>query len=351
MSYRFLLTTGGTGGHIFPALALARELKEEKKCSILFAGGRLSSNAYFNLETFHSKDIACSGAWLKGAFKNMTGVVQAIKVLSDYSPDAVIGFGSYYTLPVLTAAYLLEIPILLHEANSIPGRVNRLFSPCAEKTWIFFSEAKKQLQGLVEECKMPLRAQFRKGNIPKKEALAYFQLDDTKTTLLVFGGSQGAKVVNALFSEAVLIELKKTLPPFQVIHFTGAHEEPLHLSHRYAAHGIQSYVKPFEERMDMAWAAADMAVTRAGACSVAEQYEYEVRGVVIPFRQAADGHQESNADKLIQAGLALKLKEEELTGDAFVERLRELLQRQGGICPLKQEYELSDRIIDWMERR
>lgn len=193
MSCRLLLSAGGTGGHIFPALALADELKARHDCYILFAAGKLSKNPYFSHDELEFKDVSCSSKLLQGMGLNCKGVFESIKIIKDYKPNAVIGFGSYYTLPMLIAAAILRVPILLHEANSIPGRVNRLFSPFARKTWISFSEAKNRLSGSVDLCKMPLRAHFKKGLVTKKEALSYFNLDTNIPAILIFGGSKALR--------------------------------------------------------------------------------------------------------------------------------------------------------------
>lgn len=355
MTHRILISAGGTGGHIFPAVALASELKERYGSSIFFAAGKLSSNPYFQKECFLFRDISCSSKAFQGALANCKGVLESIQLIQEFNPDVVMGFGSYYTLPVLMAAIFLKKPLLLHEANSIPGRVNRLFSFFAKKTWIFFPEAKNQLRGSVERCKMPLRKQFQKGIVSKQEALAFFQLNPEIPALLIFGGSQGAKGINALFSEAVLLEMKRSLPFFQIIHLTGSSEDMGVLNQRYTELQIPSYVKPFENRLDLAWAAADIAITRAGASSIAEQYEYGIPGLTIPFPHATDGHQQLNASHLEKTGLGIVVSEKELSSSVFVEKILDLFAHKN-LRQLKfnehkhnfPSFDLSDRIIDWI---
>lgn len=346
---RFLLTTGGTGGHIFPALALAEELCE-KKGTVLFAGGNLSKNPYFKDAAFPFKDVACSPHLIRGLGNHWKGILEAARVIRDFNPDAVIGFGSYYTLPVLIAAKWLGKPLLLHEANSIPGRVNRLFAPFADKTWTYFPKARLHLFGKVEECKMPLRSHFRKGIVSKEEARKFFNLNPDQLTLLIFGGSQGAKVINALFSETAVLELKKILPPFQIIHFTG-------LNQTISYEGIPHFVKPFEKRIDLAWAAADLSITRAGASSIAEQFEYGVPGLVIPFERAKDKHQEHNAAFLQAAGIGVSLLESEVES-SFVEKLAALYNNREHAQERWNQYKkchslrsLSEEILNWLEEK
>lgn len=351
MSCRLLLSAGGTGGHIFPALALASELKERHDCSILFAAGRLSKNPYFARDAFTFKDVSCSSRLLQGMGLNVKGVVESIRIIKDYKPDAVIGFGSYYTLPTLAAATIMRVPVLLHEANSIPGRVNRLFSPFAKKTWISFTEAKNRLSGSIDLCKMPLRSQFKKGLVSKKEALAHFNLDADYPTLLIFGGSQGARRINDLFTEFLVAHL----PRIQIIHFTGSSESESVLSARYRACNIPHYVKSFEKRIDLAWGAADMAITRAGASSLAEQWEFEVPGILIPYPEATDDHQDFNANDLVTAGLCYKLREKDMTQKVFLEMVLSLIQDREKMKKRFNEnkndtkLDLSQHIMDWIK--
>lgn len=352
MSSRLLLSAGGTGGHIFPAIALANELKTLHGCSVLFTAGKLSKNPYFPIEEFTFKDVSCSSMLFKGAYLNSKGIIESMRIIKDYKPDAVIGFGSYYTLPTLAAATLLRVPILLHEANSIPGRVNRIFSPFAKKTWVSFSEAKNKLSGVVEQCKMPLRKQFKKGSASRKDAFAYFDLDVSLPTILVFGGSQGAKRINNLFSESLLEYVKN----IQIIHFTGSAADEEVFSKRYQAFGVRHYVKSFEKRIDLAWIAADMAVTRAGASSLAEQWEFEVPGILIPYPEATDNHQDFNANDLVNAGLCYKLREKDINASVFLETVQRLIQNRKSMQThfienkkKDTQLDLSQHIMDWIK--
>lgn len=348
MKFKVVLTAGGTGGHIFPALAVAEELKDHS-CDILFAAGNLSQNIYFNDTNFAYKDISCSPFIIKGMFTNTKGVLEATRLLRAFKPDVVIGFGSYYTLPILIAAKWMQIPILLHEANSIPGRVNRLFAPFANKTWTYFPQTKNQLKGIVQQCKMPLRPLFKKGMVPKVEAKKFFNLNGDLLTILIFGGSQGARALNGLFSPSIIKELKKHLPPFQLIHFTGTKDK---LSYKEIPH----YITSFERRIDLAWAAADIAVTRAGASSVAEQILYEVPGLLIPYPMATDNHQEFNADFLVETGLGIKVIEEKLTPAFFMEKMVSIYQNRHQAALKINQYkknhslmELSTEILHWLK--
>lgn len=362
MKRKVLLTSGGTGGHIFPALAVAKELQDKYKCEVLFAGGNLSQNPFFETQ-FNFQDVACAPwklsltQFYKGPFNLVKGVSSALHLIRTYKPDFVVGFGSFYTLPVLVAAKIAGVPLFLDEQNSIPGKVNRLFSPLAECTFIHFPTAQQKLMGKSQFGAFPLRSQFKKGLVSAQEARKAFQLDPDVTTILVFGGSQGAKRINRLFSEAALFHIKDHVPDFQVLHFTGDHTDAELLMQRYVNCNIGSYVRPFEKRMELAWAAADIAVTRAGAASIAEQIEFEVPGVLIPYPFATDKHQDINADFLADAGLAVKANESDLTPQILAYKVRDalvnILDKENAFKKFKNKYfsnPISDEIIQWITK-
>jgi UDP-N-acetylglucosamine--N-acetylmuramyl-(pentapeptide) pyrophosphoryl-undecaprenol N-acetylglucosamine transferase len=255
----------------------------------------------------------------KSLYRIGKGIKQSLQLIDVFQPQLVIGFGSFYSFPVLAAARWRKIPIVLFEPNAIPGKVNRLVSKWALLSAVQFSEAGRMLAGDIIEVKMPV------GERKKLEAGAarnYFYLDLERFTFLVFGGSQGSESINRLFSETIL----KMIAPFafQVIHITGKTHSAELIRRQYEKAGIRACVKAFEERMDLAWSAADAVIGRSGAASVAELIKYEVPGILIPFPQAADDHQTKNAlfiEKTV--GGAITCPESSLT----IERLKPLLEQ------------------------
>lgn len=346
MGKKVLITAGGTGGHIYPALALADQLRGRHPGNeILFAGGNLSANRYFAEKKYAYKEVACA-PMARGVIRlisdNLRGFSQSLRILKEFQPDVVVGFGSYYTLPTLLAAKCLRIPIVLHEANSIPGKVNRLLARCATVTGIHFPETAKLLGGNVVEVGMPLREEFALMPIRRDEAALYFGLSPTRQTLLVFGGSQGAQAINALFPETLRgLDL-------QVIHIAGHEESAKAMEEQYRASGIPSAVKGFETRMDLAWHLADLAVARSGAGTVAEMIEFEVPTLFIPFPYAADQHQGKNAETLVKRGRAFKLNQQGLTDEELRTTLSKMLaedrldQMRAAIRQLKQRIRPHD---------
>ncbi len=327
---KILMAVGGTGGHLFPAMALGEELTEKYGCEVLLAGGKLSQNQFVENAKIPFCEVNCGSLTMnplklmKESWRLLKGVKESMDLLRSYSPDAVLGFGSFYSLPLLIACKLMRKRLFLHEGNSIPGRVNRLFAPMAEKVWVHFPGAKNYLNGNARLGGLPLREKLRKGFQTARDARKIFQLDPELLTILVLGGSQGAKKLNALFSEAVLFHLKDLLPAFQVIHAAGSHSEAELLMARYVSASIPAYVRPFIKNMESAWSAATLVVSRAGAASIAEQYAFEVPGLLVPYPYATDNHQEANADFLVSVGLAIKELQENLTPQSLSMRIQDL---------------------------
>lgn len=319
---KILITAGGTGGHLFPAQGLAKQLTKSNE--ILFVAGGLGKNRYFDSESFPYREINTPSISTKNPFKLLMnifgiaqGVIQTIRIMKKFKPDVVVGFGSFYTIPVLLAAKMKKIPIVLHESNSLPGKANRWFSSSAKAVGVHFPFTKSVLKGNVIVVPTPLRDGYSYGTISKNNARNYFQLDPEMFTLLIFGGSQGALGINRLIQGLFQNGFDKKL---QVIHLIGNHTSIEEFESLYHKHGVRSSVKRFEPAMNIAWQAADLFIGRSGASSIAEATEFQVPGILIPYPYATENHQEKNADfyvnevkggvKLLEGGLtATKLKE------------------------------------------
>lgn len=327
MLKRILITAGGTGGHVFPAQGLAQQLlKHSPDCEILFVAGGLAKNRYFDRSSFSFKEVPCSPLLsknplksLKGCFHLATGFYQSLQVLREFNPEAVIGFGSYYTLSPLLAAKWLQIPIILHEGNSIPGKVNKWLASYADAVGVHFPYTISLLKGDVVEVGLPLREGYGASLYSQEEARGYFGLSPSERTLLVFGGSQGARFINQLMLGLMKRGWKGCS---QVIHLTGDEAIVPELADAYALQGIKACVKPFEQEMDRAWGSADFFVGRAGAATMAEAMAFEVPGLLIPYPLATDNHQEKNADFLVHTvGGAVKQLESDLDPSKLCEIL------------------------------
>lgn len=338
MSNKILIATGGTGGHVYPAMALAQQLRQEMPaCQVLFIGGGLGTNRYFDREAFSHRAVACapfgslSPKVLAASLFNISrGIWQSQRIIRDFKPDVAVGFGSFYAFPPLVAAKLMSVPMVLHEANSIPGRANRLLARWADVTGVHFPETVHLLKGKAVEVGMPLRHGFKQAPQLRAAARQHFGLDVQRHTLLVFGGSQGAHAINLMVAEA--LKMKGRGLSFQVLHIAGDPAMVQQLQTDYDKADVFAIVKPFEARMELAWQAADLVICRSGAGAVAEQLEFEVPGILIPYPRAAENHQEHNADFMVATvGGGVKLLEKGLTAERLVMCLEEFLKDDGAV--------------------
>ena len=349
------MSAGGTGGHLFPAQSLAEALPDWE---ILFVAGGLSTSHYFNREFFRFEEIPCATFSLtsplqmcRGLGKICLGIQRSTKILQSFNPDVVIGFGSFFTLPVLAAASFLRKPIVLHEQNTVLGKVNRLFAPWVHTTAITFPMTRTYLNG--KTAKKAVEVIFPQRNRPPStdlEAWDYFGFSPCeKPLILVFGGSQGAARLNALFLEAA-----PHLPPIQVLHFTGNQSQASSASARYQELGISACVKSFEPRMDLAMRIADYGVTRAGAATVCELIHYNLPALLVPFPFATENHQEKNGEHFVSIVKGGKMyKENELEAaqlaNCMIEQLADREAIKDNITAYKQHrraIHLADLIQD-----
>jgi UDP-N-acetylglucosamine--N-acetylmuramyl-(pentapeptide) pyrophosphoryl-undecaprenol N-acetylglucosamine transferase len=295
-----VLSAGGTGGHLFPALNLAKQLQD--KADICFiSGGALNALSSEINHPFH--EVKCSPLKfqrplqvLKAVPKIVRGVYKSFRLFQKYKPDLVIGFGSYFTFPVLLAAWCRGIPLVLHEQNAFPGKVNRLFSSYATYTAITFPEAQEHLKGEAQHVLFPSKEQ---EELQREECFRYFELDPQLPTLLVYGGSSGALGLNTLILKS-LVQLKRLWGPFQVIHCVGKQEDQARVKAHYTSAQVPVCLRPFEKHLERALFIADVAVTRAGSGTVNELIEFALPSVLIPYPNASENHQEKNALHFIQ---------------------------------------------------
>lgn len=291
MNKRILLSAGGTGGHLFPAQAVAEKL--DPSVEVLFVAGGLKTSPFFNRNRFSYHDLPVatlhfSHPWkmIKNIARIGRGVIKALKILRDFKPDLVIGFGSFYSFPVLTAALLLKIPILLHEQNVLPGRVNRLFSRWAYKTAISFEGTK--LIGKTQLVRFPNR------KYAQCDPWDYFGWKPGEKIILICGGSQGAQKLNQFISNYPWKGVR-------LLHIVGNRpEEVQYITRLYQQRGISAQVKAFEPRLDLAMQIAEFAICRAGAATLSELIFFRTPAILVPFPYAQDDHQWFNADFFVR---------------------------------------------------
>lgn len=309
-------------------MATAEVLIEAGAAEVLFVGAGLSTNRFFSRGVFSSIDIP-SGGSLKGLYPLFKGICRSFKILKEFQPDVVVGFGSYHSLPALIMAKLLKIPIVLHEANSVPGKVNRLLSRYAHLTGVQFPGAATLLKGNVQQIALPLRKGYLRGHLERNAAAEYYGLDSTIKTVLIFGGSQGAEAINNAITESFLKQIKLALGPFQVLHFTGNEKHRTKLSDCYESAGIVAIIKEHEPLMDHAWSCSDLVIARAGASTIAEQLAFEIPAVYIPYPGAADNHQYLNALFVVnEVKGAILIPQDQLNSTLLAEKIVAILSEE-----------------------
>lgn len=322
---RLLLAGGGTGGHLFPAVALAEQLRrEEPESAVLFVGtargleSRLLPELGWPLRTVPMSGWAGLGLAerLKVPGRLLASLSQSRRILKEFHPDVVVGVGGYASLPVLLAARLAGIPYLVHEQNAWPGLANRLLGGGAERVCLSFAEAGKGFRGArLAVTGNPVRAAMESCPPLTSEPLQ----------LLVFGGSHGARAINRALLEALpaLAAWRGTL---SIVHQTGrADLDEVSAGYRAAGWtGVE--VTPFITDMATAYARASLVVCRAGATTLAELTACGRPAVLIPYPFAANNHQEANAAALAAKGAAIMLVQRELKADSFAALLDGLLR-------------------------
>lgn len=302
---KFLLAVGGTGGHLLPAQALAKELMSQN-CEIFFCGGKLGSNPFFHKQNFPFREISGASPFrgnpLSAGMQLWRGWRESLALIDDIQPDSIIGFGSFYSFPTLLAAKQRKIPYILVESNALPGKVNRLFSKGGVFTAVQFLEAKKKLKGDVLHSHIPFwSTPSLSSSMSRADARKYFELKPDRFTLLIFGGSQGARILNQIAS---FLE-----DDLQVLHFCGKGYDDKAIRATYDSKQIHACVKPFEENMRLAYLAADLALTRAGGSTINELIDYQVPAILVPWPGASENHQYQNACGFVAMGGGMLLEE------------------------------------------
>ena len=313
--HKFIVSGGGTGGHIYPAIAIANELKSRfPDAEFLFVGAKDK----MEMQKVPQAGFPIKGLWIAGLQRKLTlqNILFPIKLISslresraiikEFKPDVVVGTGGFASGPLLQMANSLNIPTLIQEQNSFPGITNKLLSKKANKICVayenldrFFPKEKLILTG------NPVRQDLIDIHSKREEAIKYFNLDVTKKTLLVLGGSLGARRVNQLIEKELDYFASQNI---QVIWQCGKFY--LEEYKRYDSNNVQ--VLAFIDRMDLVYAAADFVISRSGASSVSELCIVGKPVLFIPSPNVAEDHQTKNAKAIVDKNGALMLKESEL---------------------------------------
>ncbi|AWG20214.1 undecaprenyldiphospho-muramoylpentapeptide beta-N-acetylglucosaminyltransferase [Flavobacterium faecale] len=313
--YKFILSGGGTGGHIYPAVAIANELKLRfPNAEFLFVGAQDK----MEMQKVPQAGYAIKGLWIAGLQRKITlqnmmfpikivdSLIKSRKIIKEFKPDVAIGTGGFASGPLLQMANSMGIPTVIQEQNSFPGITNKLLSKKASAICVayenlerFFPSEKMILTG------NPVRQDLISIDDKREEGIAHFKLDKNKKTLLVLGGSLGARRVNQLIEKELEFFLEQGI---QIIWQCGK----LYFEEYKKYNSAYVQVLAFVERMDLVYAAADVIISRAGASSVSELCIVGKPVIFIPSPNVAEDHQTKNAKAIVDKNGALLLKEYEL---------------------------------------
>lgn len=313
---KILFAGGGTGGHFYPALALAEEIKKlTPRSELLFVGTKGKIEA----RVVPQRGYPFRTIWISGFHRRLTlsnllfpvklvvSMVQSFFLIKQFQPDVVVGTGGYVCGPVLSVASWLRVPTVVHESNSYPGVTTRLVAHRVSKVLITFEATKQWLKRLdnVEIVGTPTREIL--GTVSKEEGQKNFRLDAGKKTVLVFGGSLGASSINNAVLRMKEDFVKNNM---QLIWQTGQADFE-RVRQAIGAEKI-GWMGPFIDHMEYAYAAADLAVCRAGSSTIAELMRVGLPAILIPYPQAAADHQTMNARTLVDAGAAVMVGDSEI---------------------------------------
>ncbi len=323
---KIIVSTGGSGGHIFPGLKTAQVLRA-KGHEVTFVGSL--GLGYENIKTqgFKAINIHAQGLTnksLKG-FLNfglimMKALSEARNVLLEEKPDKVIGFGGYGSFAVVVAASILRIPVMIHEQNVVPGKANRLLSKFVKKLAISFQETSKYFdpkKTIWTGCP----CQNNSSTKTKEALFQQFSLEPHKRTILVLGGSQGSQKINEIFFNMMCsLGINDSI---QAIHMTGKKDFPVY-EFTYKQKGIPVKVLEFISPIEEAYAIADLVIARAGAVTVSELGFFLIPSILIPY-PLADGHQKYNAEVLASCGLSKVIEQKDLSVDVLRKEIESIL--------------------------
>jgi UDP-N-acetylglucosamine--N-acetylmuramyl-(pentapeptide) pyrophosphoryl-undecaprenol N-acetylglucosamine transferase len=354
-----VIACGGTGGHLFPGLAVAEVLRARGHEVLLFISEKeIDSRALNGRDEFRFEKLPTVGlpspfspAIMGFARRFNESLSRCRAVYRTFKPQMILGMGGFTSTAPVLAGRIRGVPAFVHESNAVPGKANRMtarmvravllgFKECAA----FFPKVKTEVTGT------PIRAALKP--IDQSLARQKLGLQESLPTLLVMGGSQGASGINQAVIRA-LPSLHEV--PWQVIHLSGERDERL-VADNYRRENIPAYVAAFHHQMEDVYSAADFTVARAGAASLAELAAFALPALLIPFPYASDDHQSRNAEVFARAEAAIVLKESELGDDLLARKIRELIEdapkirRMSENCSRLAPKNAAELVVEAMEK-
>ena len=335
---RLMIAGGGTGGHLFPGVAVAEEfIRRDRRTKVLFVGtGRPVEAEVLGPRGLENRKITAAGIKGKGVIGKLrslaaipVGMFQSMGLIRDFQPDVVLGVGGYVSGPVGVAAKIMGKATAIHEQNSIPGLTNRMLGKLVDMIFISFESSAKFF---------PSEKTYLTGNPIRREIASIAGksrgIKSESFTLLVGGGSQGAHRVNEAALEAAQILASKGTD-FRVIHQTGTADLES-VREAYRRMGVDAEVQSFFSDMERVYQEADLAVLRAGALTIAEISAAGLPSVFIPLPTAADNHQEINARSLVDRGAADMILQRDLHGKLLADRILSLFEKPESLASMSE---------------
>ncbi len=324
MSARLIIAGGGTGGHLYPGLAVAEALRViDPQAEVLFVGtlhgieSRIVPQQGLALATIEIEGVKNRGigALLKACYQVPKSIVQSMSILRKFKPTAVLGVGGYASGPMVFAAWMMGIPTAIQEQNAAPGITNQTLGKVVKVVFTSLPGTRGFKADKIREIGNPIRASIVRNNPSEKHERIF--------TILVFGGSQGSRAINRAMAKAapLLSDLKDRL---FIIHQTGR-DTAIDVAGAYATAGLHVEVQPYYDNMPAQYARAQLAVCRAGATSLAELAVANLPAILLPFPFASDNHQEKNADVIVGAGGAIKLLDADASGERMAGLIRSIV--------------------------
>lgn len=328
---KIILATGGSGGHIFPAIKTAQVLKEEGH-EVVFVGALGDNEEKIKQKGFQTANLSAQGlqfsprAVVSFGFALARSLKEAGTLLGQIKPSVICGFGSYASFAVVSMGKLRGNRTMIHEQNVLPGKANRVLSGIVDKVAISFNESRpffKPSKTVLTGCP----AHTKRPAASRSEILRRFSLHENRKTILIIGGSQGSRRINNEILGA--LEMLKAKIPLQVIHLSGG-ADYARLQENYKSLDIPHSLFPFLDDMESAYSITDCVVSRAGAATVSEILAFEVPAVLIPYPYAG-GHQKENAGVLVSLGLARMIEEKDLIPMRLAEVITWALNKKGNL--------------------
>jgi UDP-N-acetylglucosamine--N-acetylmuramyl-(pentapeptide) pyrophosphoryl-undecaprenol N-acetylglucosamine transferase len=320
-----VFVAGGTGGHLYPGIAIARALPSSWKALFIVRKGDRGKEL-LQREGFLVTELPGQG-WPRRLSIRMAsfpfvvaaGFIKAWIVLGNVKPHVIVGMGGYLSFPVLLAGRLRRIPTMIHEQNVFPGLSNRMLGRWVRSVAVSFEASRKEFPApKVWVSGLPVRPEI--GSIPAADGRRRFKLAEDKLTFLIFGGSQGAHGLNETVAGAWAL-LSDRSGEFQVLHLTGERAFT-EINERYSSLAVRAVVIPYCHDMAAALAAADLVICRAGASTIAELLVAQKPALLVPFPFASENHQFYNAEIMVKAGAAELIPDSDFTPANLAGRLR-----------------------------